>query len=180
MKQRVLLATIVVGSIIGLDIITKRWALASLYHGYPQEALGGLVPLTLAFNKGIAFGLPLPQAGRWLIIIATFVVLHVLIDLFRNAERGDWLRLTAVQLVAAGALGNLIDRVRWDRGVVDFIGPIDIGFMHWPIFNIADMSITGGAIMLAISLWREEAGAHAAARAAESTDDPRIANEPGT
>lgn len=178
MKQRLLLAAIVVGSIIGLDIITKRWALASLYHGFPQEAFG--VPLTLAFNKGIAFGLPLPQAGRWLIIIATFVVLYVLIDLFRRAEPGDWLRLVSVQLVAAGALGNLIDRVRWDRGVVDFIGPIDIGFMHWPIFNIADMSITGGAIMLAISLWREEASAHAAAAAAESTEDRRTANEPST
>lgn len=180
MKQRVLLAAIVVGSIIGLDIITKRWALASLYHGFSQEAFGGYVPLTLAFNKGIAFGLPLPQAGRWLIIIATFVVLYVLIDLFRRAEPGDWLRLVSVQLVAAGALGNLIDRVRWDRGVVDFIGPIDIGFMHWPIFNIADMAITGGAIMLAISLWREEAAAHAAGEGAESADNPRTANEPGT
>lgn len=165
MKQRILLAALVVGSIVGLDIITKRWALASLYHGYSQDAFG--VPLTLAFNRGIAFGLPLPQAGRWLIIIATFVVLWVLVDLFRRAEPRDWLRLASVQLVAAGAIGNLVDRLRWDRGVVDFIGPIDIGFMHWPIFNVADMAITGGAIMLAVSLWREESAASAAAEQAD-------------
>ena len=56
----------------------------------------------------------------------------------------------------AGALGNLIDRVRWDRGVVDFIGPIDLGITHWPIFNVADMAISCGAVMLALSFWQEE------------------------
>ena len=59
-------------------------------------------------------------------------------------------------MVVAGALGNLYDRVRWDRGVVDFIGPIDLGIMNWPIFNVADMSITCGAVLLAISFWGEE------------------------
>jgi signal peptidase II len=56
-----------------------------------------------------------------------------------------------------GALGNLIDRVRWNKGVVDFIGPIDLGFMDWPIFNVADMAISCGAVALAISFWMEEA-----------------------
>jgi signal peptidase II len=164
-KQRLVLAALVVGSIVFADIATKRWALATLYHGYIVEGLGGWVPLTLAFNQGIAFGLPLPQAGRWLIIIATVVVLYVLTTLFIRAERGDWMRLLSIELVAAGALGNLIDRVRWDRGVVDFIGPIDLGFMHWPIFNIADMAITTGAVLLGISLWREESALAAAAQA---------------
>jgi signal peptidase II len=59
--------------------------------------------------------------------------------------------------VTAGALGNLIDRVRWDLGVVHFIGPFDLGMFHWPIFNVADMAITTGALMLGVSLWREEA-----------------------
>jgi signal peptidase II len=161
-------ATLVIGSIIFADIVTKRWALESLYHGRVVETLGGWVPLTLAFNKGIAFGLPLPSAGRWIIIGATFLVLGVLIDLFRRTHVDDWARLLAIQLVAAGAIGNLVDRVRWDGGVVDFIGPINLGFMYWPIFNVADMAITTGAIMLGISLWREEAAAeHAAEKAPE-------------
>jgi signal peptidase II len=165
LKQKILPASLVIGAIIFADVVTKRWALATLYHG-SQETLGGWVPLTLAFNRGIAFGLPLPSAGRWIIIVATFIVMGVLIDLFRRTREEDWFRLLAIKLVAAGAIGNLVDRVRWDGGVVDFIGPINLGFMYWPIFNVADMAITTGAIMLGISLWREEsAGAEAAEKA---------------
>ena len=58
--------------------------------------------------------------------------------------------------MVSGAVGNLYDRVRWDRGVVDFLGPIDLGFWHFPIFNVADMAITCGAVLLAISFWLEE------------------------
>jgi signal peptidase II len=176
-KHRLLLATLVVGSIVFADIATKRWALATLYHGHIVDGFGGYVPLTLAFNQGIAFGLPLPQAGRWLIILATFVVLYVLTTLFVRAERGDWMRLLSIKLVAAGAIGNLIDRVRWDRGVVDFIGPIDLGFMHWPIFNVADMAITTGAVLLGISLWREETALAAAAREEAASDGAVRAEE---
>jgi signal peptidase II len=139
------------------DILTKRWALVALDHGYTVDGMAGFVPLTLAFNRGIAFGLDVPEAGRWILIAASIFVVVMLAGLFRQAREEDWLRLTAVSLVTAGALGNLIDRVRWDRGVVDFIGPFDLGIMHWPIFNIADMAITTGAVMLGISLWREDA-----------------------
>jgi signal peptidase II len=173
-KQKLLLAMLVIGSIVFADVSTKRWALDALRPGHIIESLG--VPMTLAFNRGVAFGLPLPSAGRWIIIFATLLVLFVLTNLFMRAERNDWLRLLSIELVAAGALGNLIDRVRWDAGVVDFIGPINLGFMHWPIFNIADMAITMGAVLLGISLWREET---AAAAAAERVEAPRTAEETG-
>jgi signal peptidase II len=171
-KQKLLLAMLVIGSIVFADVSTKRWALDALRPGHIIESLG--VPMTLAFNRGVAFGLPLPSAGRWIIIFATLLVLFVLTNLFMRAERNDWLRLLSIELVAAGALGNLIDRVRWDAGVVDFIGPINLGFMHWPIFNIADMAITMGAVLLGISLWREETAA-----AAERVEAPRTAEETG-
>ena len=173
-KQKLLLAMLVIGSIVFADVSTKRWALDALRPGHIIESLG--VPMTLAFNRGVAFGLPLPSAGRWIIIFATLLVLFVLTNLFIRAERNDWLRLLSIELVAAGALGNLIDRVRWDAGVVDFIGPINLGFMHWPIFNIADMAITTGAVLLGLSLWREET---AAAAAAERIEAPRTAEETG-
>lgn len=176
MKQKLALAALVIGSIVFADISTKRWALESLRPGLVVESAVG-VPMTLAFNTGVAFGLPLPSAGRWIIIFATIVVLFVLTNLFIRAERNDWLRLMSIELVAAGAIGNLIDRVRWDVGVVDFIGPINLGFMYWPIFNIADMAITTGAILLGISLWREES---AAAAAEERVQAPRTAEETGT
>jgi signal peptidase II len=175
LRQKLLLAALVVGSILFADVATKRWALEALRPGHIIDSALG-VPMTLAFNQGVAFGLPLPSAGRWIIIFATLLVLFVLSSLFLRAARTDWLRLLSIELVAAGALGNLIDRVRWDAGVVDFIGPINLGFMHWPIFNIADMAITTGAVLLGISLWREET---AAAAAAERVKAPRTAEESG-
>lgn len=149
------------------DILTKRWALESLAHGYTLESFG--VPLTLAFNKGIAFGIGIPDMGRWIVVAASIFVMIVLAGMLRDAREGDHARIFAIGLVWAGALGNLIDRVRWDAGVVDFIGPIDLGFMHWPIFNVADMAITTGAILLGLSLLREES-APAPAAAAQALD----------
>jgi signal peptidase II len=155
-----------IGAILVADVVTKRWALEALAHGHTVYALDGLLPLTLAFNKGIAFGVGLPSMGRWIIIVASVVILVVLTKLAREAEPGDHMRLLAIALVQAGALGNLVDRLRWERGVVDFIGPYNLGFMYWPIFNIADMAITCGAVTLGISLWREDVRASAAERSA--------------
>jgi signal peptidase II len=141
--------------VMALDLVTKRWALSAL-AARRGEALGGLVPLTLAFNKGAAFGIHLGQDSRWFFIPVTVVALALLALLLRQAARGDWLRILSISLVISGALGNLYDRLRWSRGVVDFIGPIDLGFWNFPIFNVADMAITCGAIMLALSFWLEE------------------------
>lgn len=155
MTRRFALAAILVGGIVALDIHTKSWATGVLAQGYTIRWAGGL-PLTLAYNQGVAFGLHLPSAGRFLIIFATLCVLVVLSNMFLRAGSRDWTRLLAVQLVGAGAIGNLIDRVRWANGVVDFIGPFDIGSMQFPIFNVADMAITTGALLLALSLLRED------------------------
>lgn len=143
--------------IMALDVVTKRWALrelASLGHGH--ELLGGLVPLTLAFNKGAAFGMRVGEDSRWFFIPVTILALILLAVLYKQAERRDFLRISAISLVVSGAIGNLYDRVRWDRGVVDFLGPVDLGLWDFPIFNVADMAITCGAVLLAISFWIEE------------------------
>ncbi len=161
MIRRIALAALLVGGIVALDIYTKLWATEVLHHGFTVTGLAG-VPMTLAYNQGIAFGLPIPSAGRWIIIVATVLVLYVLSGMFLKAHARDWNRLLAVQLVGAGAIGNLIDRVRWDGGVVDFIGPFVIGSMSAPIFNVADMAITTGAVLLAVSLLREDAALAAA------------------
>lgn len=154
-----------------LDWVTKRWALEALADQRQLEVLGGLVPLTLAFNKGAAFGLSVGDDSRWLFVPITIVALVLLASLYRQAEEHDLLRLGAIALVVSGAVGNLWDRVRWSRGVVDFIGPIDLGFRNFPIFNVADIAITCGAILLAISFWQEEKRERAVRRAqAPGTD----------
>ena len=156
MKEKITVFTTIVPSVLILDFITKRWALGALADNNRMEILGGFVPLRLAYNRGAAFGISLGDDSRWFFIPITILALTLLLVLLRQAGRRDWLRLCSISMVVAGALGNLYDRVRWDRGVVDFIGPIDLGLMDWPIFNVADMSITCGAVLLAISFWGEE------------------------
>jgi signal peptidase II len=142
-------------AIIVADLVTKRWALDALER-QSSELLGGLVPLTLAFNKGAAFGIRIGDDSRWFFVPVTIVALVLLATLFRQAADRDHLRVLSISLIVSGAIGNLYDRLRWDQGVVDFIGPIDLGLWDFPIFNVADMAITCGAVLLAISFWFEE------------------------
>jgi signal peptidase II len=141
--------------VMALDLATKRWALETLAFE-SRELFGGLLPLTLAFNRGAAFGMSIGEDSRWFFVPVTIIALVLLAMLYRQAHDEDHLRVVSISLVVSGAVGNLYDRVRWDRGVVDFLGPIDLGFWHFPIFNVADMAITCGAVLLAISFWLEE------------------------
>jgi signal peptidase II len=154
-RPKFLILGLTFAPIIAADLATKRWALEALAMER-SEILGGLVPLTLAFNKGAAFGIRVGEDSRWFFVPITIIALGLLTALFRQAAERDYLRIVAISLVVSGAIGNLYDRVRWDRGVVDFIGPIDLGFWHFPIFNVADMAITCGAVLLAVSFWLEE------------------------
>ena len=156
MKTKTLHLSGIALPILGLDWVTKRWALDALADGRQLELLGGLVPLTLAFNRGAAFGMGIGDDSRWLFVPITFVALGLLAVLLRQTAPGDRVRLVAISAVTAGALGNLWDRIRWSRGVVDFIGPVDLGFWDFPIFNVADIAITCGALLLALSFWAEE------------------------
>ena len=155
MRSKVAIFGLTFPLIMVLDLITKRWALDAL-GARSSELFGGLVPLTLAYNKGAAFGVRLGEDSRWFFVPVTIIALVLLGVLFKQATTRDFLRVSSISLVVSGAVGNLWDRVRWDRGVVDFIGPIDLGFWDFPIFNVADMAITCGAVLLAISFWFEE------------------------
>lgn len=167
MGRKPFFLTAVVGTLLALDIATKRWALAALEPG--MTTFWGKLPITLAFNKGAAFSLHVGAASRWFFLIVSVLAIAAFLKIYFDTPTSDRLRLSALATVIAGALGNLVDRVRWDRGVVDFIGPVDLGFYHFPIFNIADIAITCGAVLLAISFWNEKpapAEAEAAATAA--------------
>lgn len=159
MNRKHIVAGGVAGLVVALDLVTKWWALEALTPGQTMEAFGGLAPLTLGFNRGAAFGLTIGDDPRWFFIPMTVLAVLFLAVLIHQARADDRLRILSASLVLGGALGNLYDRVRWDRGVVDFLGPVNLGFMHWPIFNVADSAITCGAILLVISFWIEERSA---------------------
>jgi signal peptidase II len=95
----------------------------------------------------------------------TIGALFILGRLYRATRDGDLVRALAIALVCAGAVGNLIDRIRSPLGVVDFID-VGIGDTRWPTFNVADMAVSIGAFLLAWVLWGEEDEAKAAQQAA--------------
>ena len=139
-----------------LDIITKQLALASLGGGELIPVVGDWVRLHLVFNRGAAFGFHLGPYSRWIFLVIAVVAAVVLNRLSLTALPGDRLRQLSLGLVAGGAIGNGLDRIRSARGVVDFLD-VGIGALRWPTFNVADMAVTCGAIALALSFWREDA-----------------------
>jgi signal peptidase II len=146
---------VMTGGIIALDQLTKWIVQQTLPPYQPQQVLGDFFRLTYIYNPGAAFGLHVGPFSRYVFLVLTVVCVGVLFVWFRGTPASDRLRLLAISLVTAGAIGNFIDRVRSPRGVVDFFD-VGIGTMRWPVFNIADIGVTIGAILLAISLWREE------------------------
>lgn len=139
---------------VALDAATKAWALASLEPGRTVQALGGLLPLTLGFNRGIAFGLDVGGASRLVFTLLAVVVLTAAIALYRATPLSRRAQRLALCLMCAGAIGNLIDRIVRPSGVVDFIGPYDLRLMVWPIFNLADVWVVIGTLGYALALWR--------------------------
>lgn len=144
----------VVSTVIVLDLATKLLAETFLprYVGVP--VVGELFQLRLVYNSGAAFGLHVGEYSRWIFMGLSLTALVVLGSMLKTTRSGDWLRLYALASICAGAAGNLIDRVRSGRGVVDFLD-FTVGALHWPTFNVADMAVTCGAFALALSLWGE-------------------------
>jgi signal peptidase II len=141
--------------IIVLDQLTKFIAQQLLPPYEPVPVVGDIFRFTYIYNPGAAFGLHLGPASRYIFLALTVICVIVLFKWFRGTPAADRLRLVAITLVTAGAVGNFIDRVRSPRGVIDFFD-FGIGDLRWPVFNVADIGVTVGAILLAISLWRED------------------------
>jgi signal peptidase II len=135
------------------DCTTKQLAVEHLTPPYtPHDILGPVVRFTLAYNPGAAFSMSLGSASRWGFTALAILALTALAMVYRTAARSDIAQSVAIALIAGGALGNLVDRVRSASGVVDFID-IGIGDVRFWTFNVADMGVTCGAALLAWVLW---------------------------
>jgi signal peptidase II len=154
------------------DVITKAVAVYSLVpQRIPHELFGDTVRFTLVYNPGAAFGLHLGDYSRWIFMVLTIGALFILGRLYRSTRDGDLLRTLAISLVCAGAVGNLIDRIRSAQGVVDFID-VGIGDARWPTFNVADMAVSIGAFLLAWVLWGEDNSTEREAQVTSEGDAP--------
>lgn len=140
-------------AIVALDQVTKHLVMRSIGFYDSVPVIRGYVDLVHVRNRGIAFGIfnnPESHLGSYILMAMTFAaVCFLLFWLFRTRAEN---RKTgyALTLIIAGALGNLIDRIRFLE-VVDFLY-VHVGGFHWPAFNVADSSITVGTISLAILL----------------------------
>jgi signal peptidase II len=123
---------------LALDQISKAVIRGQVTPGERLDVFGG-VEIVRVSNRGIAFGL-LDDAGSLVLVLAALAFASLLVLFLASSDRrGLWL---PIGLLAGGAIGNLIDRIH-EGAVTDFI---DIG--SWPAFNVADIEITFGVIIL--------------------------------
>ena len=139
-----------------VDWATKRWAELELAPaGMIHPVVGDLLRFRLAYNRGAATGISLGEWSRPVFSILAVVAVIVLARIYRQAERDDWKLGAACALIIGGAIGNLLDRLRSPLGVVDFID-VGWGTLRFWVFNVADIGVTAGAVVMALLLWRRE------------------------
>ncbi|HJT97323.1 MAG TPA: signal peptidase II [Rhodanobacteraceae bacterium] len=149
-KPNALIWLVLSAIVIALDQLTKHIAIAALQPYAPQPVIPGLLNWTLAYNTGAAFSF-LHDAGgwqRWLFSALAVGVSAVLVVWLSRLARSDWRTALPLALVVGGALGNLIDRMRFGH-VTDFI-EVYYRQWSWPAFNLADSAICVGAVALIV------------------------------
>lgn len=131
------------------DQFTKILASRSLSLNQSLPLIKGVFHLTLLHNRGAAFGI-LKDQSLLFIAISVFAVILIFSAWRDNKYKKHYFYDLSLALILSGALGNLIDRIRFGY-VVDFLD-----FRIWPVFNIADSAITIGAIMLGWAILKSE------------------------
>ena len=155
--------------IVVLDQLTKWLVVTNIPYGgswSPWEWLSPYARIVHWSNTGVAFGML--QGMNPVFIGLAILVSGAIIYYYQQIDKKDWLIRLALMMELGGAIGNLIDRIRYGH-VIDFIS---IG--RFPVFNIADSCITVGVVVLLIGVWVQEK--REKARAARPADD-KASNE---
>jgi signal peptidase II len=135
-----------------VDQSSKAWAVRALRFGSERTIVRGFLDFVYTENTGIAFG-QLQEGGsfgRWFFVVLAVAAALAVLYYFLRTHRNDDRILGACALLLAGIAGNLTDRIRLGY-VIDFI-VVHAGSWHWPTFNVADASISIGALLLAYDL----------------------------
>jgi signal peptidase II len=149
-----IILTLIAGVLVAVDRITKIYVVNNIARGHTVDGLsiGGfeLINFTHIHNAGAAFGIL--QGRQTFLITVTSLFLAFAVAVLYSGKFKSKFMLTAIMLIIAGGVGNLIDRAMQGY-VVDFI---ELGFMEFAIFNFADMCAVVGAFMLFIAVVAEE------------------------
>lgn len=152
-------------AIVILDQLTKHWV-KQAFSLHEVVEVTSFFNLLLVYNTGAAFSL-LADAGGWqrTFFVAIAVVASVWIGWLLSKHAAETLFCLALALILGGAVGNVIDRILIG-GVVDFLDFHVFGW-HWPAFNVADIGISCGAVLLVIDAFRTK-------QAPEASNSPRV------
>jgi signal peptidase II len=183
----VFLAVVTIANL-GADLWTKHWAKTRFESYRPGEAkrfvvLEDYLSLIFAKNKGGAWGLlqnETESLRRPFFLIVSVAAIVFIVSLYRKLQPGQRALKWGLPLVLGGALGNLIDRIRFGY-VVDFIDvymKVDNEVKHWPTFNVADIAICVGVGLMAIDMFTSRAKKPKKSGAPDSLPSPSSAAAP--
>ncbi|EMF0058631.1 MULTISPECIES: signal peptidase II [Enterococcus] len=139
------------GLLVALDQWVKWWIVNDLSLGETKTLIPGVLSLNYIRNTGAAWSML--EGKMWFFVIITVVAVIVVVTLMvKNRKQGNRWLLTGLSFILAGAIGNFIDRVRLGY-VVDMF---QTDFMNFPIFNVADMTLVCGVILILIYIILDE------------------------
>ncbi len=150
MSKKYLILLSLSGLIICLDQLTKALVQTQFALGESISVISGFFNLTYVRNFGAAFGIfaDLPPIAREMFFLSMPpIAILIILAILRGVHEKDWWQILALSSVFAGAIGNYIDRLRF-RYVIDFLDFHYKEIYSWPAFNVADMAIVGGVMLL--------------------------------
>ncbi len=143
--------------LVAIDQLTKYLIVLAIPLNTGIPIISGLLNLVHVGNTGGAFSIFAGSRSPWrqyiFIALAIVVIAAIAFAYLKAGKKDNWSRVAYV-LIAGGACGNLIDRIRLGE-VIDFVD-VYVGRWHWPAFNVADAALSTGAVMLLISLIRKK------------------------
>jgi signal peptidase II len=151
--KKLKLLALVSGSVLLLDLATKALVLAMLPLGQSVPVIPGFFDITHVHNPGGAFGFLAGMSAEFralLFIAVSLLAAGLIVYFYWQTPPGQRLLAFGLALVFGGAVGNLVDRIRFGV-VVDFLD-VYVGDLHWPAFNVADSAITIGVFIFAVHL----------------------------
>ncbi len=143
-----LLAIIFIAVLVGIDQYTKLLAVSNLNYSDNIVLIKGFLGLTLTENRGAAFGIF--QGARWSFVVLTAIVLITICVYYVKLPKSKvntWVKFSLI-LITSGAIGNFIDRLL-NGYVIDFLQFL---FINFPIFNMADVFVVSGTVLLSFLL----------------------------
>src|SRR5688572_5063253 len=149
--SRYLLLALIGITVIVVDQVTKYWITQSMRLHESIPIIPNLFSLTYIRNPGAAFGLLAGSSNAFRMVffgLTSIFALGLLGTILLRMPEQDWVGRVSVAGILGGAIGNLIDRLRFGE-VIDFLD-VYIENYHWPAFNVADSAITVGVIFLIV------------------------------